>query len=110
MSTFLFLWGLTAPRLHYERPELASGHGGEANEDRGEPVVVRLREKLLRVQSKQDNAGSLGYNALHPDPDEPLQLAVVTDREGEAIGRLHGVRQRERDAANLCLRGHPNAV
>src|SRR6266571_6670603 len=90
------LRGLAAPCLRDDRPELAGRHGGQTHQDSGKPVVVRLGEELLRVQGQQHvlireacdpdrddlrlrHARLLGRDALHPHPDEALELAFVTN-------------------------------
>src|SRR5512143_3457698 len=44
------LGGHAAPRLRKKRLEFSRGHGGQANQDGGEAVVVRLGEELGRVE------------------------------------------------------------
>src|SRR2546427_5012616 len=112
------LRGLAPPRVRDERPELSSTHGGQANQHCWKPVVVRLGEELRRVQAQQNilvgeardpdgddarlwNAGLLACDALHPDPDEALQLPLVANRKGEVIRRLLGAWQRQGDAADV---------
>src|SRR5207244_5420975 len=119
------LRGLAAPCLRDDRPELAGGHGGQTHQDGGKPVVVRLGEELLRVQGQQHvlireacdpdrddfrlrHARLLGRDALHPHPDEALELAFVANREGKVIRRLFRLGQRQRNAADVSLSGHRN--
>lgn len=117
------LRGLAAPRLRDDRPELTGGHGGQTHQDGGKPVVVRLGEELRRVQAQQNilvgeardpdgddarlrNTGLFGCEALHPDPNEALQLPLVANRKGEVIRRLLGAWQRKGDAADVSLSCH----
>src|SRR6266480_3306534 len=119
------LRGLAAPCLRDDRPELTGGHGGQTHQDGGKPVVVRLGEELLRVQGQQHvlireacdpdrddfrlrHARLLGRDALHPHPDEALELALVANREGEVIRRFLRLGQRQRDAADVSLTCHRN--
>jgi hypothetical protein len=92
---------------------------GEAHEDGGIPVVVRLceedlavrREKYLLVEIIRDSHGDhvgvrhaslLRLNPLEPDPGELLSL----DEETKAVWILACFRQREGDLANVALARH----
>src|SRR6266404_4485351 len=66
------LRGLATPRLRDDRLELSGGHGGEANQDGRESVVVRLGEELGRVQSQQKVL-------------ETLQLPFVANGERKVV-------------------------
>jgi hypothetical protein len=84
---------------------------------------VRLGEELGRVAGdhqlpvfdargpgREDpglrHAGLLRRDALHPDPDEGLQLALVANGEGKAAGDLFRRRQRQRNTADVSLGRH----
>ncbi len=105
------LRSLTTPRLRDDRLELSGGHRRQAKQDRRETIVVRLGEELRRVQGQQDflvieardpycddtrlrHARLPKVETLHPDPDEALPFAPVTNREGEVVGRFLGFGQR----------------
>src|SRR4249920_249180 len=52
------------------------------------------------------HARLLRLEAFVPDPEDPLLLAVVDDRERKAIFCFNRLRKRQRDAAHVVLISH----
>jgi hypothetical protein len=109
--------------LRDQRPEVGLGRRGQAHEDGGEAVVVRLGEEEVRVAGDEGrllglvahahgehlgvrHSRLLRMDSLHPDPDEALLLALAEDAEREAAPGLARTRQRQRDPAHVLLAGH----
>ena len=116
-------WRLASPRRREKCPEIRDRYGIQSHQHRGKSFVVRLGEKLRRVGGQQAiplgeiadahrdhvevrQARLLRRDALHPHPDERLELSFVGNGKCEPAAHLLGGGQRQRNSADVLLSRH----